>query len=134
MDQNFLKYVLVDSISGFINCQKIWNRYIGNLPARNQKKQFVSFCFNRSSFFVFFLFFLFFRKLVFCLRIFAIYYFVAPWPILGHFQGDSLADSMSITLFLDDFWLKSYRKSCNEVVCLSPAEEPVWFEPAVFWF
>ena len=43
-------------------------------------------------------------------------YSAVPWPILGHYQGDSLTHLVLITAFLQ-FRLHGQREPPNEVYC-----------------
>ena len=56
-----------------------------------------------------------------------------PRPTLGHSQGDSLTNLMSITAFLQ-VRPEGHREPRNEAGYLSPPEGPVGFEPRTFWF
>ena len=59
-------------------------------------------------------------------------YLAAPWPNLGHSQGDSLTNPMLITAF---FHIRVHnREPRNEVGSLSSAEHLACFEPETFRF
>ena len=60
-------------------------------------------------------------------------YLAAPWPTLGHSQGDSLTKPMLITAF-ELFQVEGYWEPLNKVGSLSHAEHQGGFEPGTIWF
>ena len=60
-------------------------------------------------------------------------YLAVPQTTLGHSEGDSLTNPMSITLFVH-ILPKGHQEPCNEVGSLSPADSLAGFEPGTFQF
>ena len=54
-------------------------------------------------------------------------YLAAPWPSLGHSQGDSLTKPILITLF-ELFKPEGYREPLNNVCSLGHAEQQEGFK------
>ena len=61
-----------------------------------------------------------------CLLLFFNCYLAAPWPTLGHSQGDRLTNPMLITVF-ELFRPKGHWEPCSEVGSLSLVEHLVGF-------